>query len=80
MKITVDLPEDELAEVCEITGISKKGPAIRKLLTDALQTQRRVRIAGKFLSGEWSTELKNFESSKATDRARSQTLSEQWRD
>jgi hypothetical protein len=34
MKITVDLPETELAEICEITGISKEGPAIRRLLVD----------------------------------------------
>lgn len=26
MKITVDLPETELSEICEITGISKKVP------------------------------------------------------
>jgi hypothetical protein len=80
MKITVDLPEIELTEICEITGISKKGPAIRKLLADTLQAQRRAKIAGKFLSGEWSTELKDFEASKVADRSQSQTLSEQWRD
>lgn len=79
MKITVELPENELVEICEITGISKKGPAIRKLLTDTLQSQRRARIAGKFLSGQWSAELNDFDSSKAADRAQSLTLSEQWR-
>lgn len=26
MKITVDLPEAELTEICEITGITKKVP------------------------------------------------------
>ena len=80
MKITVDLPENELAEVCEITGINKTRPAIRKLLADRLQTQRRARIAGKFLTGQWSADLKDFEASKALDRSRSKTLSEQWRD
>lgn len=80
MKITVDLPETELTEICEITGISKKGPAIRKLLADTLQAQRRAKIAGKFLTGQWSAELKDFEASKAADRSQSQTLSEQWRD
>lgn len=64
MKVTVDLPETEIAEVCTITGIAKKGPAIRKLLADALQTQRRAKIAGKFLTGQWSAELKDFEASK----------------
>ena len=80
MKITVDLPETELLEICEITGITKKGPAIRRLLADTLQAQRRARIAGRFLSGQWSAELKNFESAKADDRAQAQTLSQQWRD
>lgn len=80
MKITVDLPETELTEICEITGISKKGPAIRKLLADTLQAQRRAKIAEKFLTGQWSAELKDFEISKAADRSQSQTLAEQWRD
>ena len=80
MKITVELPESELVEICEITGITKKGPAIRKLLADTLQTQRRAKIAGKFLSGQWSSDLKGFEAAKAADRTQSRTLSEQWRD
>lgn len=80
MKITVELPENELAEICEITGIKKKGPAIRKLLGDTLQGQRRARIANKFLTGQWSAELEGFESSKVAERSESQTLSEQWRD
>ena len=80
MKITVDLSETELVEICEITGISKKGPAIRRLLSDSLQARRRAQIAGRFLSGQWSAELHDFEAAKAGDRAQSQTLSEQWRD
>ena len=80
MKITVDLPETELVEICEITGIPKKGPAIRRLLADTLRARRRAKIAGRFLSGQWSAELKNFETAKAAERAQAQTLSEQWRD
>ena len=80
MKITVDLPEKDLAEVCEMTGITKKGPAIRKLLADTLQTRRRAKIANKFITGEWSADLDGFEAAKAVDRAAASTLSEQWRD
>lgn len=80
MKVTVELPEKELTEICKITGITKKDPAIRKLLAETLQAQRRAKIAGKFLTGQWSAELKGFEASKAADRSQSQTLSEQWRD
>lgn len=80
MKITVELPENELAEICEITGIAKKGPAIRKLLSDSLLAQRRAKIAQKFVSGEWSAELTDFEASQDADRKKSQLRSEQWRD
>jgi hypothetical protein len=80
MKITVDLPESELVEICEITGIAKKGPAIRKMLADTLRFQRRAKIAGKFLSGQWSAELKCYEAAKVADRSQSRTLLEQWRD
>ena len=52
MKITVELPENELAEIFEITGISKKGPAIRKLLADTLQSQRRARIASRWADND----------------------------
>ena len=80
MKITVELPEKELAEICEITGITKKGPAIRKLLADSLNAQRRAKIAEKFLTGQWSAELSDYEAAKAADRKKSQQRSELWRD
>lgn len=80
MKITVDLPESDLREVCDLTGIQKKGPAIRKLITDALQLRKRAEISERFLSGEWSAELESFEASRQADRHSSQTLSQAWRD
>jgi len=80
MKVTVELPEDELREICSLTGIAKKGPAIRKLLHSALLAERRARIAGKFLSGEWSAELDDFEAARDGDRRRTTTLAKQWRD
>ena len=80
MKITVEVSEKELAEICEITGIAKKGPAIRRLLAESLQIKRRAKIAGKFLSGQWSAELKDIEATKAVDRAQSETLATRWRD
>lgn len=80
MKITVELPEEEMREICELTGISKKGPAIRKLLADTVMLQRRARISEKFLSGEWSAELDGFEAAKHEERRSARTLAEQWRD
>lgn len=80
MKVTVDLPEQNMRDICRITGNPKKGPAIRQLLDDALQLQRRKEVAGKFLSGEWGTELKGFEQSKTAERKKSDTRSKRWRD
>jgi len=65
MKVTVDLHETDLRQICRITGITKKCTAIRKLVTDALQRHRRAEISGKFLFGEWSAELESFEASKS---------------
>lgn len=80
MKITVELPESELREICALTGISKKGPAIRRLLGDSLMLQRRLRVSQKFLSGEWSAELDGLEAAKIAEREEARTLAEKWRD
>lgn len=80
MKVTVELPEEEMREICELSGIAKKGPAIRMLLTDALQLRRRARISEKFLTGEWSAELEGYETAKNAERRAARTLAEQWRD
>ena len=79
MKITVELPEDEVREICALSVIDKKGPAIRKLLADSLMLQRRVRISEKFLCGEWSAELDGFEAAKENERRSARTLAKQWR-
>lgn len=80
MKITVELPDAEWRAICEITGIQKKGPAIRKLLADAVRQQQRAIIAQKFVSGEWSAELEGYESAKVAEKQKANTLAEQWRD
>lgn len=80
MKITVDLPESDLSEICRATGIAKRGPAIRKLVSEALMLRRRAELAGKFMSGEWSAELAGVAAAKTRDRAESQHLADLWRD
>ena len=80
MKITVDVPDAELREICDITGIRKKGPAIRRLIADSLQLRKRAQVAARFLSGEWSADLDSFEATRTADRRGAQTLSEAWRD
>jgi hypothetical protein len=68
MKVTVDLSESELKEICFFTGEAEKGSAIRKMLKTALMMQRREAIAQKFISGKWGTKLEGFEQSRAHDR------------
>ena len=80
MKITVELPDSELAEICRVTGEKKKGPAIRKLVGDALQMKRRQRLAEKFISGEWGVELKGLEEADAADRRANARRDQSWRD
>jgi hypothetical protein len=80
MKITVDLPESELREITRLTGIAKKGPAIRQLLSDTLQHRRRAELTEHYLTGTWSADLVGYEASRAADRTTAATLAEQWRD
>jgi hypothetical protein len=79
MKITVEISDSDLHEICRITGERKKGPAIRKLVADALLMKQRAAIAQNFISGKWGVELKGFESSRETDRKKSSVSAARWR-
>ena len=79
MKITVEISESDLKEICRLTGEKKKGPAIRKLVVDALMLKRRKEIAQKFISGEWGAELKGYEEGQAADRESARRLDKRWR-
>lgn len=68
MKISVELSDTELRDVLRFTGKKQKGPAIRKLLLDALMLRRRAATTEKFMSGEWSVQFKGFEKQRALDR------------
>jgi len=74
MKVTVELSDQEMAEVLELTGERKKGPAIRRLMEEALQQRRRAQIVERFLSGTWGVELETFEAERERDRQRDQQL------
>ncbi|MCP9841499.1 hypothetical protein KBY93_12765 [Synechococcus sp. J7-Johnson] len=63
-----------MREILELTGERKKGPAIRRLLEQALQHRRRAQIAQRFLSGEWGVELEGYEADQERDRQREQEL------
>jgi hypothetical protein len=74
MKVTVELSDQEMAEVLKLTGERKKGPAIRRLMEEALQQRRRAQIAQRFLSGEWGVELETFEADQERERLRAQAI------
>ena len=42
MKVSVELSDNEMAEILDLTGERKKGPAIRRLMEEALQQRRRA--------------------------------------
>ena len=79
MRITVELSDSDMKEVCRVTGEKKKGPAIRKLVADALMLKRRAEIMQKFISGEWGVELKGFEESQSAERKADEALERRWR-
>jgi hypothetical protein len=72
MKVTVELSETEMAEILNLTGERKKGPAIRRLMEEALQQRRRALIAQRFLSGEWGVQLESYEADQERERQRDQ--------
>lgn len=74
MKVTVELSDQEMAEVLELTGERKKGPAIRRLMEEALQRRRRAQNAQRLLSGEWGVELEIYEGDQERERLRAQEI------
>jgi hypothetical protein len=80
MKVTVELSDSELKDICRLTGESKKGPAIRTLVLSALTMKRREEIVGKFISGQWGVELSGFEEGRAADRKAARKRNAKWRE
>jgi len=74
MKVTVELSDQEMAEILELSGERKKGPAIRRLMEEALQQRRRAQIAQRFLCGEWGVELETYEADQERERLRPQEI------
>ncbi len=79
MKITVEFPDSDVKEICRVTGERKKGPAIRKLVMDALLLKRREALVEKFISGEWGVELKSFETGQIADQQADSQHEQSWR-
>jgi hypothetical protein len=60
MKITVDLPDKAVRDICRFAGERKKGPAIRKMALENLNWRIRQSLLDKFASGEWSVDLPDW--------------------
>ena len=71
MKISVELSDSELKDVCKFTGIKKKGPAIRKMVLDELMMRKRRAFVDEVLAGKFSAEFAGFEEARALDRKKS---------
>lgn len=79
MKITVELSDSDVKDICRLTGERKKGPAIRMLVADALMMKRRAEVAGRFISGTQGVKLSGFEEARATDRMAAKKRAARWR-
>jgi len=80
MKVTVDLAEEEISDLCQLTGETKKGPAVRKLVMKALMMEKRKQISAKFLSGEWTADLPGYEDSQKREHEEALQLRALWED
>lgn len=69
MKVTIDLSTAQVKEIIHMTGKRSTGLAVRKLVLDVLQMNRRGQIAGKFISGRWGGDLSGFEAGRLSDRS-----------
>jgi hypothetical protein len=79
MKVTVDISPSELDEICTYTGESKKGPAIRKMVIDALMLRRREKLTQKFISGQWGAAFAGYEAARAAERRKESRQATRWK-
>lgn len=78
MKVTVDIPDADLADICRLTGESREGPALLKLINYALMMKRREHFARKFVTGEWGVELEGWEADQEAERIANLRLFSVW--
>lgn len=74
MKATVERSDRKMAQILELTGERKKGPAIRRLMEAALQQRRRAQMAQRFLSGAWGLEPETDAAGQERERLRAQEI------
>jgi Arc/MetJ family transcription regulator len=66
MRITVDLDENDLAELSRLTGVGKKSPAVALAVREFIRQKERELFLKKVLAGETDYALSNDELEAAT--------------
>ena len=61
MRITIEIDEQQLAAIQQITGLTKKSPAVRRVIEDHLAGQARKRFLERVLEGKTDYSLTNDE-------------------
>ncbi len=69
MKITVDIPENDMKDVLRFSGEKKKGPAIVKLVASQLLLRRRRELSDEVMAGKFRVELPDWEEARQRERA-----------
>jgi hypothetical protein len=68
MKMTVDIPENDVKDIMRFTGEKKKGPAITKFVTTGLMLRRRRELSDEVMAGKFRVEFPDWEESRRRER------------
>lgn len=68
MKVTVELSENEIGEILQMTGRTKKGPAVRQMVVDALMLGRRRAATRRIVAGDWQFEMPAWSETRRRER------------
>jgi len=68
MKITVEIPENDMKDILRFSGEKKKGPAIVKLVASQLQLRRRRELSDEVMAGRFRVPLPDWEESRKRER------------
>ena len=68
MKITVEIPDQDLQDILRFSGEKKKGPAIARLVADTLMLKRRRELSEEVKSGSVRFDFPHYETMQELDR------------
>jgi hypothetical protein len=68
MKITVDIPDNDLKDILQFSGEKKKGPAIARLVASQLMLRRRRQLSDDVMAGKFRVALPDWEESRKRER------------